>query len=80
MAHTENRAGHHASTVRRPGPGLKPAAVAIAALKSWQRTASRRRSIQDLTPDRLRDIGQAEAPAPELEVKAGLIANLISMR
>ncbi|CAH2404516.1 hypothetical protein MES4922_360138 [Mesorhizobium ventifaucium] len=59
---------------------LKTTATAIAALKTWQRTVSRRRAIAEMTPDRLRDIGDAEAPAPVLEIKAGLVTNLISMR
>jgi hypothetical protein len=59
---------------------LKTTATAIAALKIWQRAVSRRRAIADLTPDQLRDVGHAETPAPVLEVKAGLITNLISMR
>ena len=55
-------------------------AAAIAALKTWQRTVSRRRAIADLPSDRLKDIGHAKAPAPVLEVKAGLITNLMSVR
>lgn len=80
MAHTETRAGRPSPTVRLLGLVLKPTATAIAALKTWQRTVSRRRTIADLTPDRLKDIGHADALAPVLEVKAGLITNLISMR
>jgi hypothetical protein len=80
MAHSETRVDRHSSRVRLLGLVLKTTATAIAARRTWQRTVSRRRSIADLTPDRLRDIGHAEAPAPVLEVKAGLITNLISMR
>lgn len=69
-----------ASTVRLFGPVLKTTAGAIATLKTWRRTVSRRRAIADLTPDQLRDIGRAEVPMPVLEVKAGLITNLMSMR
>jgi hypothetical protein len=76
MAHTQNRVNRH----RLLGLVLKTTATAIAALKIWQRTVSRRRAIAGLTPDRLRDIGHAEPPAPVLEVKAGLVTNLIAMR
>jgi hypothetical protein len=79
MAHTETRIGRHSSIVRLLGLVLKTTATAIVALK----TASRRRAIADLTPDQLRDIGHVETPAPVLpvlEVKEGLITNLISMR
>ena len=78
MPQAETRVGHLG--VRPLGLVLKTTATAIAALKSWQRTVSRRRALADLTADRLRDIGYAEAPAPVLEVKAGLVTNLISMR
>jgi hypothetical protein len=59
---------------------LKTTATAIAALRAWQQTVSRRRAIANLTADQLRDIGHAEPPVPVLEVKAGLITNLISAR
>jgi uncharacterized protein YjiS (DUF1127 family) len=62
------------------GPALKTTAATIATLRTWRRTVSRRRAIADLTPEQLRDIGRAEAPMPVLEVKAGLITNLMSMR
>ncbi|UXN58631.1 hypothetical protein [Phyllobacterium zundukense] len=80
MAHTETRGSHHSSTVRLLGLVLKTTATAIVALKTWQRTAARRRAIANLTPDQLKDIGHAETPAPVLKVKAGLVANLMSMR
>lgn len=70
----------HSSRVHPLGFVLNTTAAAIGALKAWQRTASRRRAIADLPPERLRDIGYAEAPVPVLEVKAGLITNLMSMR
>ena len=70
----------HSSTVRLLGLVLETNATAIAALETWQRTVSRRRAIANLTADQLRDIGHAEPPVPVLEVKAGLITNLISAR
>jgi len=75
MPRTETRA-HHSS--RMPGPGT--IATVVATLESWQRAVSRRRSIADLPPERLRDIGCAEVPAAVLEVKPGLVTNLMSMR
>jgi hypothetical protein len=80
MPHMETRVRHHSLRVRLLGFVLKTTATAIAALKNWQRTVSRRRAIADLPPEQLRDIGHAETPAPVLEVKAGLITTLISMR
>jgi hypothetical protein len=52
----------------------------VAAFKTWQLTVSRHRAIADLSPDQLRDIGHAEAPAPVLEVEPGVITYLMSMR
>jgi uncharacterized protein YjiS (DUF1127 family) len=80
MPRAETHAGRHSSTVRLLGLVLKTTTTAVAALIAWQRTASRRRAIANLTADQLRDIGHAEAPAPVLEVEAGLITNLISAR
>ena len=79
MPRADTRA-NHSSSVRLLGLVLKTTATAIAALRTWQRTVSRRRAVANLTADQLRDIGHAEAPAPVLEVKAGLITNLISAR
>jgi hypothetical protein len=67
----------HSSRVRRLGFVLK---TTIASLMTWQSTVSNRRAIADLPPERLRDIGHADAPAPALEVKPGLVTNLMSMR
>jgi hypothetical protein len=80
MAPTETHVGRHSWRVHLLGLVLNTAATAIAALRTWQRTVLRRRAIADLSPDQLRDIGHAEAPAPVLEVKAGLITNLMSIR
>ncbi|WP_245372274.1 hypothetical protein [Rhizobium leguminosarum] len=66
----------HSSRVRRLG-FVK---TTVAAFKTWQLTVSRHRAIADLSPDQLRDIGHAEAPAAVLEVKPGLITYLMSMR
>jgi len=79
MPHTETRVRRQLSRALSVF-ALQTTATAIAALKSWQRTISRRRAIADLPPDRLHDIGHAEPPAPVLEVKAGLITILKSLR
>lgn len=76
MPRAETRVDH-SSRVRLLGLVLKATNVA---LKAWQLAVSRRRAVADLPPERLRDIGHAEAPAAVLEVKPGLVANLMSMR
>jgi hypothetical protein len=76
MPRAETRVDH-SSRVRLLGFVLKATNVA---LKAWQLAAARRRAIADLPLDQLRDIGHAEAPAPVLEVKPGLVTNLMSMR
>jgi uncharacterized protein YjiS (DUF1127 family) len=80
MAHTETRAENRASNRRLLGMASKGMATMVAALAAWQRTVARRRAIADLTPDLLKDIGYSEAPRPTLNIKAGLITNLMSMR
>ena len=65
---------------RLPGSTLSSVATMTAAFRNWRRTVARRTAMADLTPDQLNDIGQAEAPLPKLDVKAGLITNLMSMR
>jgi hypothetical protein len=80
MPHTETRIRHHPSRERLLGFALKASATAMAALITWQRAVSRRWAIADLPPEQLKDIGHAEPPAPVLEVKAGLITTLKSLR
>jgi len=80
MPHTETRVRPHLSRARLFGFVLKATATAVAALKTWQRAILRRRAIADLPPEQLKDIGHAEPPAPVLEVKAGLITTLKSLR
>jgi hypothetical protein len=62
--------------IARYGLGLKN----MAHVDGWRRSVARRRAIADLTPDQLRDIGHPQAALPTLNVKAGLITNLMSMR
>ncbi|MBB4504697.1 uncharacterized protein YjiS (DUF1127 family) [Rhizobium leguminosarum] len=52
----------------------------VAALRKWQRSVARRKALADLTPDQLRDIGHPPANRPVLEIKAGLMTKLMSMR
>lgn len=80
MAHTETRVENCASTRRLLGVALKSIVTMVAALTAWQRTVARRRATTDLTRDQLKDIGHSEVPRPTLDIKAGLITNLMSMR
>jgi uncharacterized protein YjiS (DUF1127 family) len=80
MPHAETYLRQQSSNANPLGFVLKAAAATIAALDTWQRTISTRRAIADLPSERLADIGHAEAPRPAVEVKAGLITNLMSMR
>jgi uncharacterized protein YjiS (DUF1127 family) len=79
MAYTKTR-GYQASKRRLFGPALDSIATMIAAFRLRRRTRATRRAIADLTPDQLNDIGQPEAPRPMLDVKAGVMTNLMSMR
>jgi hypothetical protein len=79
MAHTKT--GEYQTWNRRLlGPKLDAIATLVAAFRLRRRTLATRRAMADLTPDQLNDIGDPEAPRPVLDVKAGLIANLMSMR
>ena len=79
MADRQTRAAH---TPKRHlfGPSLKGAAMMIAAFRGWRRTVARRRALADLTADQLNDIGHPEDDRPVLNIHAGLITNLMSMR
>ncbi|MEH7847476.1 DUF1127 domain-containing protein [Rhizobium laguerreae] len=87
MAHTETHAG--ISAPERQVFRFRPNSVAIivAALRKWQRSVARRKALADLTPDQLRDIGHPRGDIghpqinrPVLEIKAGLMTKLMSMR
>jgi uncharacterized protein YjiS (DUF1127 family) len=80
MAETETRTGRNVSKRHLFGFGRKSLAILIATFSGWRRTIARRRALADLTPDQLKDIGHPEAHRPVLEIKAGLITNLMSMR
>jgi len=87
MAHMETHAG-----ISAPKGQLfeaKPNAVAIivAALRTWRLSVVRRKAMADLTPDQLRDIGyprdklgHPQINRPVIEIKAGLMTKLMSMR
>ncbi|WP_419696916.1 hypothetical protein ACN2CC_16820 [Mesorhizobium muleiense] len=79
MADTQTRA---ARTSKRHlfGPSLKSVTMMIADFRGWRRTVARRRALADLTADQLNDIGHPEAHRPALDIKAGLITNMMSMR
>jgi uncharacterized protein YjiS (DUF1127 family) len=80
MPHTETRSSRQSSRVRPRGFALKTTVAVFQILKTWQRTITRRRAIAHLSPEQLRDIGRSKVPAPVLEVKPGLITNLMSMK
>jgi len=79
MAHTKT-GEQQASNARPLWPILNIMAVLIAAARAkWQARATRR-AIAELSHDQLADIGWPEARRPVLDVKAGAIANLMSMQ
>ncbi|MBP2445248.1 DUF1127 domain-containing protein [Rhizobium leguminosarum] len=80
MAHTETHAGVHAPNRQLFKSRPNSAAIIIVALRAWRRTAARRKALANLTPDQLRDIGHPEIDRPVLEIEAGLMTKLMSMR
>jgi hypothetical protein len=80
VAHADIRADYRASKGRLIGLNLKTIGAIGAAFRSWRRTAARRRSIADFTPQQLKDIGYAAAPRQLLEIEAGLITDLMEWR
>ncbi|MGR9164253.1 DUF1127 domain-containing protein [Rhizobium leguminosarum] len=87
MAHTETHAGISAPKGQLFGFRPNSVAMIIAALRKWQRSVARRNALADMTPDQLRDIGyprddigHPRANRPVLEIKAGLVTKLMSMR
>ncbi|MBY3377364.1 DUF1127 domain-containing protein [Rhizobium laguerreae] len=94
MAHTETHAGISAPKGQLFGFRPNSVAIIVAALRRWQRSVARRKALADLTPDQLRDIGyprddighprgdigHPQINRPVLEIKAGLMTKLMSMR
>jgi uncharacterized protein YjiS (DUF1127 family) len=80
MAHMETRDEHRASKGRLFRLELNSIATMIQAFRRWRRTVAGRRAIADMTPHELKDIGHPGVPIPKLDVKAGLITYLMSMR
>jgi uncharacterized protein YjiS (DUF1127 family) len=80
MAHTEAHAGVSVSKKRLSASRPKGVATIVSALRKWRRNFARRKALAGLTPDQLRDIGQPGYNRPVLEIKAGLMAKLMSMR
>ncbi|CAN7439756.1 DUF1127 domain-containing protein [Rhizobium leguminosarum] len=87
MAHTETHPD--ISAPERQVFGFRPNSLAtvVAALRAWQRAVVRRKALAELTPDQLRDIGypredigHPQDNRPVLEIKAGLMTELMSMR
>lgn len=79
MAHMETQTIVSAPTRRLPGP-MNFIAALVAGPQAWRRAVVSRQRLAELTPDQLRDIGHPETNRPVLEIKAGLITNLMSMR
>ena len=77
MAHTELRANRPSNLLDAARRGM---ATLVSGLAAWQRAVASRKAIAELTPEQLQDIGQSEALRPTLEIKAGLVTNLMSMR
>ncbi|UVC14292.1 hypothetical protein [Mesorhizobium onobrychidis] len=63
---------------------VESAATIVAAIERRHQIAGRRRALKGLTVDELEDIGYPAAdavePKPILEIKAGLMTTLMSMR
>lgn len=54
-------------------------ASTLAAIQQWRQAGLTRKAIAGLDRDQLTDIGYLEPPRPTIEVKPGLITNLMSM-
>ncbi|MCW1412442.1 DUF1127 domain-containing protein [Rhizobium sp. 1AS11] len=87
MAHTQTHAGISAPERQVFGFGLNSVATIVAALRAWRRAVVGRKALAELTPDQLRDIGYPRDDIghpgdnrPVLEIKAGLMTKLMSMR
>ncbi|MBY5560034.1 DUF1127 domain-containing protein [Rhizobium leguminosarum] len=80
MAHTETHAGISAPERQLFGSRPNSVATIAAALRAWRRAVARRKALAELTPDQLRDIGHPQDNRPVLEIKAGLMTKLMSMR
>ncbi|MGR9246811.1 DUF1127 domain-containing protein [Rhizobium leguminosarum] len=94
MAHTETHIGISAPKGQLFGFRPNSVAIIVAALRKWQRSVARRKALADLTPDQLTDIGYPRddighpgdgighpgVNRPVLEIKAGLMTELMSLR
>ncbi|WP_027683949.1 DUF1127 domain-containing protein [Rhizobium leguminosarum] len=80
MAHTETHGGTSAPKGQLFESRPNSVAIIVAALRTWRRSVARRKALADLTPDQLRDIGHPQDNRPVLEIKAGLMTKLMSMR
>jgi uncharacterized protein YjiS (DUF1127 family) len=80
MAHTQTSAESRASSRQLPGVAANAVATMAAVMTAWQRSVASRSAIAALTADQLKDIGYREEPRATLEIKPGLVTNLMSMR
>lgn len=62
------------------GAALKGAVSIIKAAKARWQAAATRRAVRELTRDQLDDIGYQTPDRPTLEIRAGTMTNLMSMR
>lgn len=78
MAQVEGLAARHP----KMGWLFRSLETLVGPLVVWRQTVANRHAIADLTTHELRDIGHplADAPSPTLEIRAGLMPNLMSMR
>ena len=79
MTHTEIRANRQVPGTSISGWKLGFSPI-MEVIKEWRQAAARRRTLSQLTCDQLDDIGHQRPNLPTLEVKAGLIIDLMSMR
>ena len=79
MTHTETRANRQATGTSFSGWKLGKSSI-VEVGKEWRRAAVRQRTLSELTCEQLDDIGHERPNLPTLEVKAGLVIDLMSMR
>jgi uncharacterized protein YjiS (DUF1127 family) len=80
MVNTETQGANLASS--RPATKFKSTflSAAVSHFKKLRRAVRARKAITNMSAEQLRDIGLEQAPMPSIEVPAGLIPNLMSMR
>ena len=79
MAHSQSNTGFGSRFSKTLDEYL---ASTLAKLNAWRHDTAQRRATADLSDDTLRDVGGVPdtAPKPVIEVEAGLMSKLMSMR